>query len=102
MISSDFLEGLVIIEVSEDKKNKFKNFKRLFKIFNRAFTIKIVTDNKINLKEILLLRSRFYRVKKSDGLIEAFIKTFINIRIFIIKGFRIYKYDIMFSILDYF
>ena len=46
--------------------------------------------------------SRFYKIKKNGDLIEASIKVFINIGTFIVKGFKIYKYDIIFSISDYF
>ena len=46
--------------------------------------------------------SRFYGVKKGGGLIEASIKTSVDVGIFIVKDFRIYKYDIVFSVSDYF
>ena len=100
--SFDFLEGLAIIGTSGGKKNNVRNFKRSSKTSNRVFTIEVVTNNKISFKEISLLIFRFYGVKKGGGLIEASIRIFINIGIFIVKGFRIYKYDIIFPILDYF
>ena len=46
--------------------------------------------------------SKFYRIKKGGDLIETSIKTFIDVGIFIVKGFRIYKYDIVFFVLDCF
>ena len=45
---------------------------------------------------------RFCGVKKGGGLIEISIKVFIDVGIFIVKDFRIYKYDIIFFILDCF
>ena len=45
---------------------------------------------------------RFYKIKKGDDLIETSIKTSINIGTFIIKSFKIYKYDTIFSISDCF
>ena len=88
--------------IFESKKGNVGSFRRSSKTSNRVFTIKIVTDNRISFKGISLLMSRFYRVKKDGGLIEVSVKTFIGVGIFIIKGFRIYKYDIIFSILDCF
>ena len=100
--SSDPLEGLAIIRIFEGKKGNVGSFRRSSKIFSRAFTIKIITDNRISLKGASLLISKFYKIKKGGGLIEAFIRTFIDIGIFIIESFRIYEYDTVFFILDYF
>ena len=91
-----------MIGIFGGKKGNVGSFRRSFKTFNRAFTIKVVTDNRINFKKISLLIFRFYKIKKDGGLIEAFIKAFINIGIFIVKGFKIYECDTVFSILDYF
>ena len=86
---------------SGGKKDNVGSFKRSSKTSNRAFTTEAITDDRINLEKASLLISRFYRVKKGGGLIETSIKTFINIGIFIVKSFRIYKYDIILFILDY-
>ena len=99
---SDFLEDLTIIRTFGNKKNNVRSFKRSFKTSNRAFTIKVATDNKISLKGILLLMSKFYKIKKDGGLIEASIKIFIDIGIFIVKSSMIYKYNTIFPISDYF
>ena len=87
---------------SGGKKNNVRSFRRSSKTSSRAFTIKAITDNRISFKGTSLLMSRFYGVKKGGGLIEIFIRAFIDIGIFIVKSFKIYKYDIIFSILNCF